>query len=377
MKLLFLVANDAYFISHRLELAKSLQEKGIQIALACMPTQYTHLETLQATGITVFNLPPISRSAFSLKKEWSWLRAIYKICKNYEPNIIQSVALKPILYGALISKWLKIQGIFALGGLGYLFTDSEENKIKKSLKFLKRYLVTKALAYLTQGPKATLVLQNQDDAETLKKYGIKNYSIIPGNGIRLPQTKFYAPKIDLKAPVKIAFAARMLWDKGIAELISAIEILKKQDPLLNFQVDFYGLPDPENPSSVPKTCLEYWHQMGLIHWHGNVENIPSYFSKSDIVVLPSYREGFPKTLLEALITGNPIVATDVPGCRSLVKQGYNGHLVPAKDHQKLAFALLDLIQNPNLRDEWGYNSLEFSKQFSIDVISKQFLDLYL
>lgn len=351
------------------------------MAIACMIKQSKHQLYLEQLGFQLFALPDVSRSQFKLFQEIHWLQQLCRIYKQYRPDLAHHVALKPVIYGSFIARLLNVKCINALGGLGYLFTDAQEPLAPKIKKTLKRFVVTKILCCLTNAWGYRLVLQNADDLQVLSNHGVQadRTSIIPGNGVRIPQKPTHQNIKPLNAPVKIAFAARMLWSKGIAELIAAIEILQTKAHQITFpafECHFYGKPDPENPSSVPEACLQYWENLNRIRWHGQVDSLIPHFFGSDLIVLPSYREGLPQALIEAAMCGKPIVATDVPGCRELVTDGYNGFLTPLGNVQALANALEQLILNPLLREQFGHNSQILSEKFALLSVGQAFFNLY-
>lgn len=167
----------------------------------------------------------------------------------------------------------------------------------------------------------------------------------------------------------------MLKDKGVLELIEAIRSLKAKGIKARFL--FYGDVDPQNPSSVQPSDLETWQEEGLIEWQGFCEDIPKVYQQAHLAVLPSYREGLPKSLLEAASCGRAIVATDVPGCREIVQDGINGLLVPSHDAPHLAEAMERLIENRSLRQSMGKaGRLLVEKHFSIEKVVSETLRCY-
>ena len=167
----------------------------------------------------------------------------------------------------------------------------------------------------------------------------------------------------------------MLWDKGVGEFVEASAMLKKQGIKARFLL--VGDSDPDNPSSIPNEQLEAWHRSGIVEWLGHVTNVSELFGGVHMVCLPSYREGYPKVLIEAAASGRPIVTTDVPGCREVIKNGENGLLVPVKNAEALADALRQLIENPSLRKEMGRRGREIAeKEFSLDKVISETLDIY-
>jgi glycosyltransferase involved in cell wall biosynthesis len=370
-KILYLVAEDYYFCSHRLNLAKAAHKKGFDVYLATRTKDHQIL--IEKENIKVIPLKHFSRSGMNIIKEFLALKELYQIYQQEKPDIVHHVAMKPVLYGTCVAHILKVPRLInALGGLGYLeiSKDFKAKIIKKIITFCFRKLLNRK--------NCTLIIQNPDDLKALtnaKAVKKEKITLIKGSGVdtkAFPATK--EPTISNKGPV-IAFVSRMLWDKGVKELIEAAKILKEKD--IAFQLVFCGDIDPSNPSSLKKEQLIQWDKEGLILWKGPTQDIANVYAKSHIAVLPSYREGLPKSLLEAASCGRPIVTTDVPGCREVVKEGVNGFLVPVKESVPLAQALEKLIKNKKQREAFGKASRErVLKEFSQEKIVSQILSLY-
>lgn len=377
MKILFLISEDTYFCSHRIHLAKAALQAGFEVALATKITR--HLEEIQAAGIRVFPLQHFRRSDLNPIRQLRFLGELYNIYKNYQPDIVHQVAIKPVILGSLVARCCKIPRIInALGGLGYLFTSSASHRnfrenFKKS--FL-RFLSIRLFRFVFSNPNTLLILQNPDDLKTLlhtKCVSQSQVHLIRGAGVDI-QAFMVAP-FPPEPPVIISCVSRMLWDKGIGELVEAAKILQAEN--INAKVLLYGKPDPENPASISVAQLQAWDTAGIITWKGHSDTIAEVTAACHISVLPSYREGLPKSLLEAASMGRPIVTTDVPGCREVVIQGENGLLVPAKDSAALAAALKTLIQNPALRAQMGQaGRARIENYFADAIIQKQSLALY-
>ncbi len=378
--LLYLVATVNYFCSHRLDLAKAAKRAGFDVAVATRCLH--HQKKIEKAGIQVFPLHYFTRSGIHPWRQYLSLRELYKIYNSFKPDIVHHVAMKPVILGSMIANICKVPRVInALGGLGYLFTDSEPPPFppfskggvyKKILLFLTCYL----LKILLNKPNTTVILQNQDDLDTLvHTASLKKEKavLIPGSGIDL--NVFPVKPMPAEPPVIIACVSRMLWDKGIGELVAASKILQTQHTPA--KIILYGEPDHENPAAISKAQLQAWHDAGLIIWRGHCENVAKAYADCHIAVLPSYREGLPKSLLEAASCGRAIVTTDVPGCREVVKNGENGLLMPAKESQALAKALTTLVANQDLRNEMSrQGQLHIKANFSNDIIHQKILALY-
>lgn len=370
-KILFLVSEDSYFCSHRLNLGLAARKAGFTIAVATQTS--SHTKKIEDAGITVFPLKHFTRAGLNPFKQCLLILELLKIYKNYKPDIVHQVAMKPVVLGSLVGLWCRVPKIInALGGLGYLFTEKGGVK-KAALRFLTCWLFRFIFSRLN----TQLILQNQDDLDALIKAQCildpKKVSIIKGSGIDMDA--FPATPFPPEPPVIITCISRLLRDKGIHELVFAAKILQEKN--IAAKIILYGMPDPENPTSITQKQIEAWHDAGLIIWKGHCNNVAKAYADCHIAVLPSYREGLPKTLLEAASCERPIVTTDVPGCREVVQEGENGLLVPAKDGEELASALIVLIENKALRLRMGQAGRKrVAEYFSDTLIHKEILKLY-
>lgn len=218
-------------------------------------------------------------------------------------------------------------------------------------------------------------MQNNDDkALFIDEYHLplEKISLIKGSGVNMNTYKSALNKSKL---ITVILVARMLKDKGVEEFVDAVSILEKQGQSARFVL--VGDIDEENPSSISTARLEEWNEKGIIEWWGQCDNMASVYEQANIVVLPSYREGLPKVLLEAAACGLPIVATDVPGCREIVKHGVNGLLVPVRTADELAAAINQLINNPERCKEMGSRGKDLvEKEFSSNIVIDKTLMLY-
>lgn len=393
-KLLYFISDDHYVCSHRLNLAKMAKDNGFVVAIATRCSH--HQQVIEEAGLKVFPLRHLTRSGINPLQQWRLLQELWHIYKNFQPDIVHHVAMKPVIIGSIIAKFCKVPKVInALGGLGYLFTDIEQSnessrKIssqssknassKNVLQDSKKKLLQKVVVFLLKRifsrSNNILILQNKDDIRTLERLQIiskvqSNVKLIPGAGVDLDAFPFSKPK-EQDSPIIIACVARMLWDKGIGELVEASQILKENfKPHPNIEIRLHGMPDEENPASITLSQLTAWHQSGVINWRGHCSNVAEAYADCHIATLPSYREGMPKSLLEAMSIGRPIVTTDVPGCRDIVKEGENGYLVPAREPKVLASALLRLIENKALRIKMGEAGRKMVEQHYSDVIINQ------
>ncbi len=354
-KLIFLVADLGYFCSHRLKLALAAKQAGFDVGVVTNCDQRSTLSRYE-THLKEFDLHhlPFHRSRLNPFAEIKTLWQIWKIYRQIRPAIVHQVALKPIVYGTLCGFLTGVPRIVnALGGMGYLFTH-------RSLRsFLVKPLLVLAFRILLNNRRCVLILQNPTDVELMTSFvDCDKIHLVRGAGVDL---EMYRPTQEPPSPpIKALMVARLLWSKGIGELVEAAKILKAQGVPLQIQVA--GDIDPQNPASVSVTTLAAWKEENIVMWLGSIEDIAALYATSHIAVLPSYREGLPKSLLEAAACGKPIVTTDVPGCREVVVQRENGFLVPAKDAAALAESLKVLVESSELRVKMGLSSRQKAEQ---------------
>lgn len=366
MKRIFFVVNiDWFFLSHRLPLALEAIKMGHDVYL--LTANSGKKSEIEEYGINFIEVP-FERSGKNLLHEWKCIRVLAKHYKQLNPDIIHHVTLKAALLGSFAAK---ISGhtnvVNAISGLGYNFTDGRDGRLQKFIRFIMRKSFKSDEFYF--------ILQNPDDIEMMKSQKLvpdNHYRLIKGSGVDLKEFPYTLPVI--KDIIKILFPARILYDKGVMELIEAAKSLEK---------NWYGKIlfilagdcDEDNKAVVHEEDLKKLLITGYIEWIGFRKDMISLYQQSDIVVLPSYREGLPKSLIEACAIGRPIITTDVPGCRECVVDGYNGRMVPVKTVAPLANAIEELCESKSLRYKMGRNSRELAeKEFSIEnVIEKTFL----
>jgi glycosyltransferase involved in cell wall biosynthesis len=197
--------------------------------------------------------------------------------------------------------------------------------------------------------------------------------LIRGSGVDMQ--KFIKTPLPRTEVPTILYVGRLLWSKGIRELVKAAEILRERK--VPFNLVIVGEPDELNPESANPAVIKEWEDKGLLKWMGRQADMPKFYQEASIVCLPSYGEGLPLTMLEAAATGRALVATDVPGCREVVREGVNGFLVPVQDADTLAFALERLLRNKDLREKFGEASHRMVKEeFSSQIVEEKLLTVY-
>jgi len=368
-KKLLIVANvDWFFISHRLCIAKEAVKKGWEVSVLAEDTGRSNEITKE--GINFIDIP-FSRSGTNLIEEVKTIWSFYKIYKKVKPDVVHHITLKPVIYGSVISKIISIKGTLnAISGLGYNFTGDRKGVVQKIMISLMRYgFRQKNLA---------IIFQNKDDYNEIKELDIlsteNKIHFIKGSGVDL--LKFCHTPLVRKRKVEILLPTRMLWDKGVAELRKATEVLQKK---YNDKVTFVlsGLADNDNKAGVPKEYLLDWEQKDYVKWIGYQKDMVKIYQDADIVVLPSYREGMPKSLIEACAIGRPIVTTNAIGCRECVDEGKNGYKVPVKSTDELVKAIEKLILSEEKRISMGnYSREKAEKEFSQEMVVDKHINIY-
>ena len=361
-KLLLLVNSDDFFISHRLEIGLSALKEGFDVYIASSINKENNI--LKKYGFKTQHID-LDRSSTSLFSNTMYFIKVFKIFLKIQPDIIHLITIKPVIFGGLAARLLGIKSVIvAISGLGYIFIS--KGLIARLRLFFVKFLYRLAL----NNKNVQLIFQNNSDKKIILDICNVDKSrthLIKGSGVDLNKFK-YTPLP--KGVPSILFASRLLYDKGLKEFISAAELIKKDGYEGKFII--VGKPDNHNPASISLDQLKSHVSNGYIDWQGFKEDIYPLLKDSYLIVLPSYREGLPKILIEAAACGRPVVTTDVPGCRDAIIKGKTGLLVPPKNHVALAEAIKDLIENFTKSETLGLEARKFAeKNFDIkDVVSK-------
>lgn len=368
LKILYLVTEDWYFWSHRLPLAQEAKRRGYEVLVVTRVGQYE--ERLREQGFRVIPLNMQRRSTNPLRELFVIIE-IVKIYRREKPDIVHQVGQKPILYGSFAASFTGVNHVVnALGGLGYVFTS---NHLKARLL---RFVISNCFRLLLNKQGSRLILQNKEDLALFVRDRLVSENkicLIRGSGV---DTKVFNFSPEFNGVPVVVLVSRMLWNKGVGEFVAAAKLLKERK--VNARFVLVGDSDLHNPNSVLRSTLQEWSHAGAIEWRGRSENIPEVFAHSSIACLPSfYGEGVPKVLLEAAACGLPIVTTDEPGCRDVVRHGENGLLVPARNVVDLANALQCLIENPDLCRRMGARGREIAvAEFAVEKIVAETTALY-
>jgi glycosyltransferase involved in cell wall biosynthesis len=365
-KVLFLVAVDWYFCLHWLPLAEAVRRAGFETVVMTEVTDPALAARIRDAGLGLLPIE-LSRNSLNPFAELAALRRILRLLRAERPDLLHAIAQKPVVYGALAARMTGVGAMVGtLAGLGYLFT-SDGLKAR-----LLRPLVLLAYRLLLTGRRVGVIVQNPDDGRTLARLAGIRSVLIKGAGVDLER---FTPTAPPPEPVTVVLASRMLWDKGLQEFVDAAALLRARG--ITLRMILVGKPDPSNPSAVPEQQLRQWHDSGDIEWWGHRADMPAVLALAHIICLPSYREGLPTILIEAAAAGLPLVATDVPGCREVVRDGKNGLLVPPRDAAALAAALARLAADADLRAAYGRASRQLAEaELGIGRVAEETLAVY-
>lgn len=337
---------DWYLYNFRRSLALALRDAGYDLLLISPRGPYG--EKLRALGLR-WEPVPMDRRSLNPLREARLLAWLVSLFRRERPALVHGFTIKCAVYGSLAARLAGVPArVNAVAGMGYVFTSNDTKA--RVLRPLVRTLLRAAL----DGGNARLVLQNPDDValfEAARLVDRERVRLIPGSGVDCSRFVARDSHRIPERPLRVLLAARLLWDKGISEYIEAARRLHDEGRAIEFLLA--GDPDPGNPAAVPEATVREWVADGTVEWLGHVDDMPALFASVDMVVLPSYREGLPKGLIEAAACALPLVTTDVPGCRQVVTDGVDGLLVPARDADALARAIARLQDDPELATRLG------------------------
>ena len=365
-----LVANTGWYLyNFRLPLARSLRELGLEVVFVSPKDAY--VARLQNEGFRWVHLE-MNRKSLNPLKELAVLARLVRIYSKEQPSACHHFTIKCVLYGTIAAKLAGVRAVVnAVTGLGHVFIADRPltRLVRPLISFLYRKILT--------ARRVQVVFQNIDDFSEFRDRGLiipEKTTIIRGSGINLTRFCPRPGPLDGTPCPTVLFASRLIREKGLVEFVDAARMLKLQGYEANFAVA--GNLDEGNPSAITQAELDGWVKEGVIDYLGHIDQIEDVLGTASIVVLPSYREGTPRILLEAAAMGKPIVATDVPGCREVVQDGVNGFLVPARDAAGLAEGMQKLIVDEQLRARMGAKSVILIQDFKEESVIEATVNVY-
>lgn len=346
MKIVILASYAFSLTNFRRELIGEMTALGHEV-VACAPEEDAEvIRSLAEMGVRYRRIG-MHRTGLDPISDLCTLAGLVRLIRSERPDIVLAYTQKPIIYGGIAARLVGGVRFYAMvSGLGYVFTDASRRR------FLQR--VTGWLYRLATQRAAAVILFNRDDEQELTRRRIldSHHHVVhvPGSGI--DTARFRHRRVPVGGPIFLMIA-RLLHDKGIAEFVEAARQVRVLYPFARFQL--LGPPDP-NPAGIPLSQVASWNAQGTIEYLGATRDVRPHLARASVFVLPSYREGLPRTVLEAMATGRAIITTDAPGCRDTVEPGLNGFLVPVRNASALATAMTEFVRDPELAIRMGSHS---------------------
>lgn len=370
-KIILIGTSASSMLHFRRDLINNLLSKNIHVySFICeyKAEELTQLEELGVTPITY----TMARGGLNPFADLKAIKELTNKIKAIQPEIVFSFFAKPVVYGTLAARKAKVPKVYGmLEGLGYFFTDQPKGKSFKT-KLVQKIQI---FLYKIAIPKLdALILLNPDDKKDLlisNNIKAKEVHILGGIGLNLEQYRYSTAPID---PINFLFIGRLLREKGIFEFIDAVKKVKKQHPNAKFTV--IGSIDPQNMGALSQQELDQLIEENLFEYPGYVNNIQDWIKESSVFVLPSYREGVPRSTQEAMAIGRPVITTDVPGCRETIIDGVNGFLVPKWNPEALAEKMIYFIESPEQINVMGKKSYKIAiEKFDANKVNNKLLHI--
>lgn len=371
-RLLFVVQEALFFTTHRLPVGLAMRDRGWEVHVAG-PADAAVAARITAAGLH-FHPIPLGRGGQNPLAELRLLLALAVLFLRLRPALLHLVSIKPVIWGGFAARLLGLPAVVhAITGLGYLFIreDGRRGLLHRVLFRLYRYAL--------HHPNAVTIFQNPDDLSMFAQERLvppDGWVMIRGCGVDMRVfSKQPEPAIGPEHPPVVMFPARLLGDKGVREFVLAAETLRTEGVRARFVL--VGRRDPDNPTDIGEAQLQQWIASGTVEHWGYAEDMPTMLARAHIIVLPSYREGLPRGLIEAAAVGRAIVTADVPGCREVVRHEMNGLLVPVRDGQATAAAIRRLLEDSALRHRLAIEGRKMAeREFSVEGFVEASLAAY-
>ncbi len=373
-RFLLIASHPNSLTNFRWDLINKLKEKGFEVHTASpdLDDSNPNKQKLNDAGIITHDIY-MQRTGMSPKNDLLTIRNLFQLIKELQPEYVLAYTIKPVVYGMIAAYYAKVPHRIALiTGLGYVFQSSENDT--KKVQFIKK--ITRSLYKLALSKTNLVFFQNSDDEQLFRQLNIltpmQNSAIVNGSGVN---TKTFAqvplPAVNGHA-VNFLFIARLLNDKGVQEYAAAARIIKAKYPEAIFHI--VGYLD-SNPSSISQAELDSWIEDGTIQYWGRLSDVRPAIEAAHVFVLPSYREGTPRTVLESMSMGRAIITTNAPGCRQTVEVNRNGFLVEVKAVEGLADAMEKFITQPALIQTMGQASREIAEtKYDVEIVNQFMFD---
>jgi glycosyltransferase involved in cell wall biosynthesis len=365
-KILYLVTEDWFFASHFLPMAQVAQECRYEVTVATRVSQ--DRARLEAEGFFLIAMES-SRGSFSPLVIVRDFIQLFNAVRAERADVVQCISLRPIVIGGLAAKIAGAKNlILAPTGLGHLWLD------RGIFARIARWVVRAEIGSWLRGPLTRYLFENRDDPS---EFGLDpdgaDVTIVGGSGVDPGSILFAAEPA--APPVKVGVVSRMIEFKGVGESVEAVRRARAEGAAI--ELHLFGEPDPANPRSIARATLQRWADEPGITWHGHAADVAEVWRNHHIAMLLSYREGLPRSLVEAAAAGRPIVTTDVPGCREVVRDDKEGLLVPLGDIEAAKRALMLLANDPALRSRLGAAArARFEQRFTAEAVKETVRKLY-
>lgn len=374
MKFLIIASSPSSILNFRGKLLEAISDADIEVHIAApgFSNNSDELTKLNNLGYILHNVP-LQRTGTNPLSDIQTLKSLYLIMRDIKPQYVLSYTIKPVIYGTLAAWLNRVPNRFALiTGLGYTFQNVEETGKRSSFQKIIHKMYRQSLSRAHH-----VFFQNTDDLNLFRQLKLikknKPSTVVNGSGIDLERFKLTPlPVVNADNGINFILIARLLADKGIREYVKAAKIIKSKYPFVRFTL--VG-PLDSNPTSITQKELDEWIKSGDISYLGKLDDVRPAIAESSVLILPSYREGTPRTVLEAMAMGRPIITTDAPGCKETVIEGENGFLIPVKSVSELATVMEKFILNPSLIDSMGAASRRLAEEkFDVNNVNKVMLD---
>lgn len=331
-------------VNFRFELLRGMSERGYEVIALAPDEDALTEETLAGIGVRFVRIP-MTRTGLGPLADLRTLYCLWREFRRLRPDVVLPFTMKPIIYGGIAARLAGVRRRFALvTGLGYVFVERKPAWFASALRAFCAGLYRLAL----RGAERVFVY-NEDDRAALQALGVDGarLMLVPGSGVDTERFAWSPPSV---VPLQFLMVARLLRDKGVIEYAEAARIVRARHP--NVRCTLLG-PFDSNPSAISATELAPWTEGGTLEYLGHTRDVRPYLTDCSVFVLPSYREGISRTILEAMATGRPIVTTDAPGCADPVEDGVTGFVVPVRDAQALSDAMERFVAEPALVERMG------------------------
>jgi len=365
-RLLIVVNSAEFFLSHRLPIALAARAAGLEVHIATPPGDGVDL--IKASGLMHHTLA-LSRSGRNVFAELGAICSLFSLFRAVRPGLVHLVTIKPVLYGGIAARLARVPSVVAaISGMGFVFMAQGR------LAGLRRILAVFLYRRVFGKNRLKVIFQNEADRAGMLGLGLEwgKTVLIRGSGVQMEDYPVEAIPAGMPA---VVMAARLLVDKGAREFVQAARLLKARG--VSVQMRLVGAPDPGNPTAITPVELAAWKAEGIVHLLGHRKDMAVVLAQAHVVVLPSYREGLPKVLIEAAASARAVITTDVPGCRDAIEPGVTGLLVPVKNAVALADAIEVLLDDPAYCERLGRAGRRLAEtEFNVSAVVAQHLKIY-